>query len=183
MSSALRTLTWDQLEQMLTNSGKFARDTIGVTQDVEDDIMMHEVADAVAEILMRHIQSDIYGAYTPKVIQWGKSNVPTGWRRLNDHEIQYARRGSLTYGALGMYREIQNGTLFVTSDAEVNQPVIGSWNSSDHGAFLGLLEDGPSRVFSGVGPRPVINNAQAEIDNSPEIEEAYERGLKRHGII
>lgn len=179
----MKVLSMDELEKMFSGSGNLTIEDIGISKSIVNDIMMNEVADKVAEILLKHIQSDIYDAYSPKVTRWGSWRAtPPGWVRLNDREVQYSRRGSLMYDALGMYRAMQGDELFVTADAEANEAVYGSWSPQGHGSFLQMLESGPGPVWKGAFPRPAISNAQEEVDSSPEIQEAFRRGLKRHGI-
>lgn len=176
----MRILSMDELEKMFSGgSGKVSLGEIGVSDSVIQDIMMHEVADVVEKILLKHIQTDIYDAYSPHIYSW--NTTPPGWYRLNDREIQYRRRNSLLSSA-GIYKEMNGNELFMTSDVEANQAVIGVWSSHGHGSFLQMLEVGPGPVWKGAFGRPAISNAQEEIDSSSDIQKAFDAGLKRHGI-
>ncbi len=176
----MQVLSMDELEAMFSGGkGQISLDKLGISDSVIRDIMMHEVADVVEDILLKHIQSDIYGAYSPRIYSW--STTPPGWYRVNDEEIQYGRRGSLMSSA-GIYKEMNGDELFMTSDVEANQAVIGTWAAQGHGSFLQMLEVGPGPVWRGAFGRPAISNAQAEIDSSSEIQTAFEAGLRRHGI-
>ena len=178
----MKVLSMDELTAMFSDvGGEKGLQTFGISKNIVNDIMMHEVADVVEEILLKHIQSDIYDAYSPHPFNWS-GNPPAGWYRVNDKEIEYKRRNSLTFSSLGSYREMQGDILFVTADAEANQAVIGNWSPVGHGAFLQMLEAGPGPIWHGAFPRPAISNAQAEVDSSPEIQKAFMRGLRRWHI-
>ena len=174
-----RDYTLEEIEQMLGSGdlGQFVDE-----KDVQN-ILLHEVADEMQKILLKHIASDIYGAYTPTITPHEKIHgyILPGWRDVGEG-YQYARRNSLLDPG-NIYKEIIEGnTMFVTSDAKPNQSTVGStWVPYGHGAFLEMLGTHPGRMWPIAFARPAIQNAQAEVDTSGAVEAAFERGLKRLG--
>lgn len=118
-------------------------------------VLMEYVAPVVEEILRKHIESDIYGAYNPKT---------------------YTRSNSLTANVRSML--ISDNELLVTSTAVPNTPHVG-WYSSGDGAFLYMLEVGDLGWWRKGFPRPAISNAQREVDSSTAVESAKRNGIKR----
>lgn len=129
--------------------------------------IMNEVAPVMKDILMKHIETDIYGAYTP--IEGGWVNGTT-----------YERRGSLLdEGNLTVL--VENGdTIVVTSVATPNESVVPGHQfvSSQPGAFLQLLESGRMGIWRHGFARPAVRNAQDEINNSSKIEAAILKGIQ-----
>lgn len=125
-----------------------------ISERDNERILMDYVAPVVEEILRKHIEKDVYGAYTP-------------WR--------YNRRGSLT--ARIQSKILPDGTLLVTSMAEPNVPHTG-WQSSGDGAFLYMLEVGDLGWWRKGFPRPAITNAQKETDHSGKVKAAIKQGRK-----
>lgn len=118
-------------------------------------VLIDYVAPVVEDILRKHIQDDIYGAYSP---------------------TSYVRRGSLT-GTITS-RMIADDELLVTAISQPNAPAHG-WASSGEGAFLYMLEVGDLGWWRKGFPRPAISNAQKEVDASAAVERAKKAGIKR----
>ena len=130
------------------------------------EVLEKYVQPVIEKILLQHIQSDIYGAYSPKQYAWIGGQT-------------YRRRGSLL-SRMALYHEINGSTIVVTSAAEP-EDLLGS-GVSGYGAFLAILENGNmgfwSRATGRSLPRPALSAAQEEVDNSSEIEEAAQRGIE-----
>lgn len=118
-------------------------------------VLMEYVAPIVEEILRKHIESDIYGSYSPQ---------------------RYVRRMSLLNSIQSQM--ISDNELVVTATAQPNRPANG-WHSSGDGAFLYMLEVGDLGWWRKGFPRPAIRNAQREVDNSIAVENAKRTGIKR----
>ena len=123
-----------------------------------EDVLMNDVAPIVKEILRKHIETDVYGAY----------------RSLAKNP--YMRRGLLTSRITS--KMISDDTMLVTSIAQPAKPADG-WASSGDGAFLYMLEVGDLGWWRKDFPRPAISNAQREVDKSAAVERAKKMGLKR----
>lgn len=124
------------------------------------DILLHDVAPVATEILLKHIEKDIYNAYSPSF---------------------YTRRYSLVSDGNIYTKMIDDNTLFITSVAQPNKPHTG-WSSQGPGSFLQMLEEGNMGWWKKGFARPAISNAQHEVDNSQKIIQAINRGKKRLGI-
>lgn len=130
------------------------------------DILRDDIAPVVENILLKHIKSDIYGAYTPKPGAWVNGTT-------------YQRRHVLEDGITST---IEGGdTLIVTSDATAGQSVVRGHHFSNRyaGAFLQLLESGHMGIWKSGFARPAVANAQREADNSSRVSGAINRGIKR----
>lgn len=167
----------------------------GAPLDMEDldisdlivrDIMLEEVSDAVWDVIEKHISTDIYAAYSPKQTYYGK-HPPVGWVRVGGREsgvYSYQRRWSL-YDRDNMVTKIIGlNTLFVTSDAQPNESVVGSgWNGAV-GGFIQMIGTNPGPIWRGRFARPALQNAQDDIDNNSwtqrALAEAFMTGLERY---
>lgn len=123
-------------------------------RSVEETVLIDYVAPVVENILRKHIERDVYKAYTPKV---------------------YKRRNSLTSTITS--RMISSNELLVTATSQPNKPVSG-WVSSGDGAFLYMLEKGDLGWWRKGFSRPAISNAQREVDHSSAVKQAKKAGLK-----
>lgn len=129
------------------------------------DDVIKLVADEVEAILLKHIKSDIYGAYTPKEGAWVGGST-------------YVRRHVLE-GNIKSTLEA-DGTLLTTSEAPAGQSVVKGYNFSNaDSGFLQLLESGHMGIWKNGFARPVVANAQKEVDNSERIRSILENGMKR----
>lgn len=113
------------------------------------------------EVLKKHVQADVYDAYSPKHKGW-VSTSPSGEIR----RATYQRR----YDLLNVKSVIQSdGTLLVTSDSSVRDPIVRGSSFSDHGdpagSFFRLIESDSHGLWRGGFSRPVIQNAQKEVDS------------------
>lgn len=178
--------SWSELESMFNDAGSTELlEQMGVSKDAVKDVLMHDVADEMEKILLKHIKSDIYGAYSPHKFKWGWNYVPPGFVRLGteyttSRYIQYKRRGSLNNKGTMVRKMLDDNTVFVTQDAPPNESVIGSGWESNEGGFLQMLGTHVGRIWHGAFERDAITPAQAEIDSSPEIQAAFERGIKKY---
>lgn len=138
-------------------------------QNACTEILRKNVAPVMKAIIKRHIQSDIYDAYTP---------VPNGWVGGETYQRRHVLEGA-------MYQEIQGrgkDTVMVTSTAPASKSVVPgySFHNRRPGAFLSMLESGNTGIWRNGFPRPVISNAQREIDKSGEIESAINSGITKY---
>lgn len=132
-------------------------------------ILKQDVAPIVEEIVQSHIQSDIYYAHTPR---------PGAW--IN--RTTYQRRHALENNIVSSFSDKE--TLFVTSTASASPSIVKGYSFRNRypGAFLKMLESGNTGIWRRGFPRPVINNAQIEIDDNLQggsISRAIENGIKR----
>lgn len=139
---------------------------IGLTDAEAKEVLEKYVLPIMERILLEHIESDIYGAYTPKEYGWigGKT---------------YKRKYSLT-SRMALYHEVHSTNMMVTSLAEPEN-LWGGFDGS-YGGFLAILEDGNMGAWSSVTgmtlPRPALSNAQKDVDQSKELDAAAERGVQ-----
>lgn len=130
--------------------------------EIIDEAQMGAAIEEGKNVLYKHIQSDIYGAYTPK---------PGGWVG----GTTYARRNSLSKGSLIAINE-PDGTITITSTAVPGTPVGRGSISSEPGSLLKLIESDKHGLWRGGFPRPAVSNAQSEIDGGAlmiAIEKAF----------
>lgn len=125
------------------------------------------------EVLRRHIETNIYGVDKRGSGTWV-------------HGTTYSRRHALP---ATVYSYVAGNTVYVTASGAPSTPIRNgaSFDSSEPGSFLGLLESGnlgfltrTSRYAPGF-PRPAVSNAQAEVDGSAfqaQIEKILERHMK-----
>ena len=131
-------------------------------------------ATPIAEQIVReHIESDIYGAYSPKA---------GGLFGGIMYTEPYHRRHDLTSQVYAIYQG--DDEILVTSYATGNVPVLKSysWNRGEPGSFLKFIEEGSFGLWKNGFPRPAITNAQKEIDTSLKsgaIAAAIRGGIKR----
>ena len=131
--------------------------------EIIDEAQMGVVIEEGKNVLYKHIQSDIYGAYTPK---------PGGWVGGST----YVRRNSLSKGSLVAINE-PDGTITITSTAVPGNPVGRGSISSEPGSLLQLIEGDRHGLWRGGFPRPAVGNAQKEID-SGALMSAIEKALQ-----
>ena len=123
------------------------------------------VADEVEAILLKHIKSDIYGVYTPREGAWVGGTT-------------YQRRHVLESGIKSTLEA--DGTLLTTSDAPAGQGIVRGYNfSNEDSGFLQLLESGHMGIWRHGFARPVVANAQKEVDGSSRIQSILENAMKR----
>lgn len=140
-------------------------DMVNAASSVNSDDVIQRVANEVEAILLKHIKSDIYDAYTPKEGAWVGGTT-------------YQRRHVLEGGIKSTLEE--DGTLLTTSDAPAGQCVVKGYNFSNaDSGFLQLLESGHMGIWRNGFARPVIANAQKEVDESTKIKSILENEMKR----
>lgn len=140
-------------------------DLVNEVSSVNSDDVIQRVANEVEAILLKHIKSDIYDAYTPKEGAWVGGTT-------------YQRRHVLEGGIKSTLEE--DGTLLTTSDAPAGQCVVKGYNFSNaDSGFLQLLESGHMGIWRNGFARPVIANAQKEVDESTKIKSILENEMKR----
>lgn len=142
----------------------------GIDRDLKV-ILERDVAPIMEEILREHIESDIYGVYTPEEGAWVNGTT-------------YQRRHTLSAGVMHFFNKREN-QINVTSNVTASPAVVTgySFHNRRPGVFLQMLENGDMgflwrspRVMS-TFPRPALSNAQEEINNNPRILDAIRRGL------
>lgn len=131
--------------------------------EIIDEAQMGVVIEEGKNVLYKHIQSDIYGAYTPK---------PGGWVGGST----YVRRNSLSKGSLVAINE-PDGTITITSTAVPGNPVGRGSIRKEPGSLLQLIEGDRHGLWRGGFPRPAVGNAQKEID-SGALMSAIEKALQ-----
>lgn len=130
----------------------------------DSEEVVRAVADEVERILLKHIKSDIYDAYTPREGAWVGGST-------------YQRRHVLESGIKSTLEE--DGTLVTTSDAPAGQSVVKGYNFSNaDSGFLQLLESGHMGFWKKGFARPVVANAQKEVDESARIRSILETRMK-----
>lgn len=140
-------------------------DLVNAVSSVNSDDVIQRVANEVEAILLKHIKSDIYDVYTPKEGAWVGGTT-------------YQRRHVLESGIKTTLEE--DGTLLTTSDAPAGQCVVKGYNFSNaDSGFLQLLESGHMGIWRNGFARPVIANAQKEVDESTKIRSILENEMKR----
>lgn len=134
------------------------------------DILLNDVASVAKDILKKHIETDIYGAYSPK---------SGGWFAGVLYETPYSRRHALE-GAIEAIMDDPN-TMTITSSASANQSLVPGYSFSNRypGAFLQMLENGNMGIWRKGFSRPAVKNTQKEIDSSSKIQRAIKEGIKR----
>lgn len=130
------------------------------------DAMLEEVAPVVEDILRRHIQTDIYDVYTPKEGAWIGGETYERSHLLEDSVTSYI---------------IDGDTLFTTSMTTADESIVEGYDFSSNypGAFLEMLASGHTGIWTSGFPRPAVENAQAEVDNSSAVRQAVDRSVKK----
>lgn len=145
---------------------------VSAAQDACGKVLVNHVKPVMEDIVKRHIQTDIYDAYTPVEIYQFGGKIYQGYQRR--HILEKS-----------MYYELQGrnkDTIMVTSSAPANKPIVKgySFHNRRPGAFLKMLE-GPKRgIWRNGFPRPAISNAQSEIDRSKAIDRAIQAGINQY---
>lgn len=129
----------------------------GGMSSIIKQVMLQDIAPIVEDVLKKHIQSDIYDAYTPREGAWVDGET-------------YQRRHELEQHITSQM--IDEKTLLVTSDAAANDPIVPGYVFSNNyaGAFLELLESGHMGIWQSGFARPAVQNAQAEVDHMSSIQ-------------
>lgn len=145
-------------------------DLVSAVEGSIKHILLEDVAPVAEDILRKHIENDIYGAYTPK---------NGGWFAGRLYDSPYGRRHVLEDS---IRSEMENATsMMITSYATANQSLVPGYSFSNRygGAFLQMLENGDMGIWRKGFPRPAVSNAQKEIDTSSQIQNAIKNGIKR----
>ena len=135
-------------------------------------ILDKNIAPIAKDIVRKHIETDIYNAYTPKENGWVTSNgTPTTYKRRK----LLLKRGSI-YHTFSAADEIM-----ITSNVTASPAIVKGYSFRNRypGAFLKLLETGNMGIWHGGFPRPAIGNAQKEIDNSSRIKRIIRSELNK----
>lgn len=129
---------------------------VGAVDKEIKDILIEDVAPVAKEIMRKHIESDIYGAYTPKLGAWVNG-------------FTYQRRNDLEDGVVAVLNDPY--TLFITNVTHASPSVVkgSSFRNRDLGAFLQLLESGNMGIWANGFPRPAVSNTQNEFDTGDRI--------------
>lgn len=131
-------------------------------------ILKQDVSPVVEDIVKQHIQTDIYDVYTPKAGAWLGGT--------------YKRRHALEENIITLFPT--PSISITTSTATASPSVVKGYSFRNRypGAFLKLLESGNMGIWKNGFPRPVISNAQKNVDKSLKsgaIASAIKNGIKR----
>lgn len=131
-------------------------------------ILTEDVAPYVWEVLKRHIQTDIYDAYTP---------IEGGWVRGST----YQRRKMLNDDSSEVVLMEGKNTLVVTSGALASTPVVKGYSFDNRysGSFLELIESGKTGIWKHGFPRPAVARTEAELEHSTEFHAMIDNALER----
>lgn len=135
-------------------------------------ILEQYVAPVATDIVRKHIQKDIYDAYTPKEGAWVSGST-------------YQRRKELLKTGIadgGLYTSIiAPDEILITSDTHAGKSIVRGYRFvTDYpGAFLEFFEQDNFGVWRKGFPRPAVSNAQKEINRSGAISDAIKRGIEQ----
>lgn len=134
------------------------------------DALQKVAVPLVKDILLTHIQSDIYDAYTPKA---------NGWVSADGHPTTYERRYSLLDESAISHSFESPDTIVITSNA-LPSPSIGKskFVSQGDGSFLKMLAGNNHGLWRGGFPRPAVVNAQTEVNQSADLRAALQKELE-----
>ncbi len=137
------------------------------------EVLEKQIGEQVWEILKEHIQTDVYDEYLPAGRWvWGtkQDSAFLGYQRRYKKGLLNEADKSITinHSPGGSVWELR-----VTTTAQPTPSVLGDGWTSRPGGFLALLEEGNlgfwSRTLIDIPhpfPRPVITNAQEEVDKN-----------------
>lgn len=130
------------------------------------NILQSDVAPIAQKILLKHIATDIYGAYTPRENAWVGGTT---------YQRRHVLEGNLTSIM------IEEDTLLTTSTATASPSVVVGYHFENRypGSLLELIESGHTGIWRGGFPRPAVANAEREINNSADVNRAIRNGIKR----
>lgn len=152
---------------------KAYNDIDALLNDVRKDIdnaLMCEVLNAVKEIEIEHIQSEVYSVHQP-----------TTYERRTSDGIDDPNN---------IVGTVNKGELLVDNITEFNT----GYGTMNHGQGLDILINGgdgaggysydyPFRIrVPYTDPRPFIDRTEEELDNSSKVENALEKGLRKRGL-
>ena len=130
--------------------------------DIKDTVS-EEVSKEMIKIEQEHIDSQVYGAYTPKEYN----------RRLDNGGLRSEENMQSTIN------RINDGVEVTVHNSTTGNP---QYRNYWEGEIQNFIEEG---IYMWNGqmppPRPFIDDTQEEIDNSNRIEEAVERALNKLG--
>ena len=151
---------------MAARKSASAQPSASSLKDAVNQAMLEDVAPVVEEILRRHIQTDIYDVYTPKEGAWIGGETYERSHLMEDNLTSYV---------------IDGDTLFTTAMTTADDPIVQGYEFSSNypGAFLEMLANGNMGIWKSGFPRPAVENAQAEVDNSSAVRQAVNRSVKR----
>ena len=142
-------------------------DLIAAAQKKCAKILVTDVAPVAEEIVRRHIETDIYAAYTPRPGAWVNKTTYQRRKRLPEEVTHFVQ---------------EKGTsILVTSTAKSSKSIVKGWSFHNRrpGSFLSLIEHGPFGIWRSGFPRPAISKAQQEINSGEGIRDAIRSGIKR----
>ena len=146
------------------------------------DVMVHEVFETVRDIVLHHVQVDVYDKYEPNT-----DTNPRAYRRRYENQ-GLGDENNIVYEVEG------NGTLVVWNIAKFNprnRPnTFFSTEKRKHDILQKLIIDGWSTATSDsptwMQPRPFIANANKSLNqggsNFSDLDKAFETGLARFQI-
>lgn len=143
------------------------------TNNAAEKILKEYVAPVAEDILRRHIQTDIYDAYTPKT---------NGWVSSDGKRETYQRRHVLERAVRSVLED--DNTLLVTSTARPSPSVVKGHNFINRydGSFLELIQSGHTGIWKGGFPRPAVRNTEADFkdfDKGKRLGSVIQYGIRR----
>ncbi len=144
--------SYDDIDELLND----------IKSDIEDTLM-DEVLDEVKDIELKHVEEDVFSAYSPKI---------------------YERRGiggiddpnNIVGTVDNMQLSVDNATKFNDDYGTYNHGVGLAELINDGDSLNGYFYDYPGSFNQ---PRPFIDNTVEEIEKTDSVENALERGMKR----
>lgn len=145
------------------------------------NILENQVYPVAVEIFRKHVDSDIYGAYTPSSLYARRGNIGSNIYR----EITTSGVGGYELGITSAEpaydqwvwkstKKSGNGTQYIYKN------VPNGWTEQFPGAFMKMLEGTNFGLWKGGFPRPVITNTQNEYSTSSAVKAAIKAGIKAH---
>jgi hypothetical protein len=132
------------------------------------DVLQTDVKEEVISTEQRHIQSDLYDAYSPNF---------------------YERRGTLADEGNFESEMIDDSTIAIKNVATPNDSVVGTlYNPANGTEFMSWIEYGDVPDLWGDGsepwsnPRPVVGNTVKELEETEAHVKALKEGLLKKGI-
>ena len=142
------------------------------------DTLQNEVFELVRDVMISHVYTDVYDVYDPTVYRRRRGNQGLSDEDNIVYEIE--NRGSLVVWNIAKYNPYRNG-----------RPVFTSFSTEKRKTNIlqTLIIDGYQN-YSGDAPyalpRPFIANAARDLSKNGkhynDLQEAFDDGLKRHGI-
>ena len=173
------------MAQLSIENRKALKDLKNKLHEKYEDVLMNEIFDVIADIMVENIQEHVYGVYEPERYIRRSDGTP-------DRGHGLGAKSNIVCELRGRRQNKNTKTLFVWNVAKLNprnnpkQKFDPSVRTEDSKSLLqGLIIEGWSDPDSKAWkkPRPFMEKAQKALE-SPEgqkrVQEALAKGLKRH---